>query len=274
MALLARVYLVRHGETDENRKHIIQGQLDTLLSSLGLKQAKLVGNALRSIPFDMACSSDLSRAVSVCRERHLYASHRTESQQTTREILVHHPEIALYQEQKELRERVCALTRRLSFQKPHTLVKQHMGALQGKVWENKAQACGLGDDKTMESGAFFAARAESWWFQYILDATASFPRKDGPYHILVTTHGGFIGTLIRTLLRRKKARWAEGVVAQRCLNTSVTIIEIDMAGQGLIIQSCDVTHLEGLMEGKAVEDNADVDDDAKHSHGSVALPLP
>lgn len=68
MALLARVYLVRHGETNENRDHIIQGQQDTLLNSLGLKQAELVGNALRSIPFDVAYSSDLSRAVSVCRE--------------------------------------------------------------------------------------------------------------------------------------------------------------------------------------------------------------
>ena len=146
--------------------------------------------------------------------------------------------------------------------KPHSLVKQYMGALEGKVAGVKVQ----GDDKTMESGAFFAARAETWWMRYILDGTASFPRRDGPYHILVTTHGGFIGALMRTLLQRKKVRWGEGVVGQRCLNTSVTIIDVDKAGQGLIVQSCDITHLRGLAE-EAVENNADVDAKTK-----VALP--
>jgi probable phosphoglycerate mutase len=57
--------LVRHGETDENRNKIIQGQLNTSLNALGHRQADLVAEALRSIPFWQALSSDLDRAVQV-----------------------------------------------------------------------------------------------------------------------------------------------------------------------------------------------------------------
>ena len=63
----AIVHIVRHGETDENRQGIIQGQLNTVLNAAGLDQAQRVAGALRANPFDMAFSSDLSRAVKVKR---------------------------------------------------------------------------------------------------------------------------------------------------------------------------------------------------------------
>jgi broad specificity phosphatase PhoE len=59
----ARIYIVRHGETDENRNGILQGHLDTLLNADGIDQARRVAEALRDIPFDVAFTSDLSRAV-------------------------------------------------------------------------------------------------------------------------------------------------------------------------------------------------------------------
>jgi bisphosphoglycerate-dependent phosphoglycerate mutase len=63
----AIIHIVRHGETDANRQKIFQGQLDTDLNANGLDQARQVADTLRSIPFDVAFSSDLSRAVSyVC----------------------------------------------------------------------------------------------------------------------------------------------------------------------------------------------------------------
>lgn len=65
MTIQAKIYLVRHGETDANRKRIIQGQLDIPLSEIGLEQAALVASALRVIKFDIALSSDLSRATAV-----------------------------------------------------------------------------------------------------------------------------------------------------------------------------------------------------------------
>lgn len=61
----AVIYIVRHGETDSNRSGIMQGHLDTHLNSEGLAQAQRVADVLKSIPFDIAFSSDLSRTVKV-----------------------------------------------------------------------------------------------------------------------------------------------------------------------------------------------------------------
>ena len=59
------IYLVRHGETDHNRFGIIQGQLNTKLSDLGIEQAKQVAIKLQSVKFDHVFSSDLDRAFHV-----------------------------------------------------------------------------------------------------------------------------------------------------------------------------------------------------------------
>jgi len=63
--IVARVHIVRHGETNENLQRIIQGQLDTILNENGIIQAKTVAVALNSTPFDVALSSDLKRTVKV-----------------------------------------------------------------------------------------------------------------------------------------------------------------------------------------------------------------
>ena len=87
-----RIYIVRHGETEENKQKIMQGQLDTQLDLEGEKQADLVAKALREIPFDVCYSSDLRRAVS-----------------TAERILVHHSGMQL-EKPPALRERVCLIT--------------------------------------------------------------------------------------------------------------------------------------------------------------------
>jgi len=63
--VVARVYLVRHGETQANRDGIIQGQQDTELNALGEEQARIVGEALKEEEIGCAFSSDLSRAKKV-----------------------------------------------------------------------------------------------------------------------------------------------------------------------------------------------------------------
>ena len=60
--ILARVYIVRHGETDYNRQGIVQGQIDTPLNEAGVEQARLAADALEDTPFEVAYSSDLQRA--------------------------------------------------------------------------------------------------------------------------------------------------------------------------------------------------------------------
>lgn len=58
-----QLYLVRHGQTEENVRHVIQGQLPGRLSPLGLEQAEHLGVRFQNVPLDMVISSDLHRAV-------------------------------------------------------------------------------------------------------------------------------------------------------------------------------------------------------------------
>lgn len=57
------IYLMRHGETDWNVLHRMQGRSDIPLNENGLSQAKTAALAMRSIPFDCIFSSPLQRAV-------------------------------------------------------------------------------------------------------------------------------------------------------------------------------------------------------------------
>lgn len=65
MAKKARIFVVRHGETDANVQKIIQGHLNTRLNSTGKRQAEMVAEALRDVPFVAAFTSDLARASEV-----------------------------------------------------------------------------------------------------------------------------------------------------------------------------------------------------------------
>jgi 2,3-bisphosphoglycerate-dependent phosphoglycerate mutase len=56
------LYLVRHGETEWNAKHITQGQSESFLTETGIKQAEETAEKLKNIKFDAIFSSDLSRA--------------------------------------------------------------------------------------------------------------------------------------------------------------------------------------------------------------------
>jgi len=80
------LYLVRHGETTDNAKGIIQGHLPGKLSENGINQAKKVGERLKDVNFDIIFSSDLHRAV-----------------ETTNEIATFHPNTPI-KYTKELRE--------------------------------------------------------------------------------------------------------------------------------------------------------------------------
>ncbi|KAJ7481125.1 phosphoglycerate mutase-like protein [Mycena galericulata] len=221
---VARIYVVRHGETQENRESVIQGQLDTALNEAGVGQARRVADALRSVHFDAAYSSDLKRAL-----------------KTAEMILAHRSDIQI-REEEELRER-C------------------FGDLQGtKSGAGFKLAASVGE--TVEPAGAFAARAVGWWKKAILQRTmaaaALQPRdSEEAYNVLVTSHGGFIGALLRTLIGSGKARCTAGVVITTVRNTSVTIIEVDRDGSGTVVQFGDVAHLTQKLEKEMVEMNVD-----------------
>ena len=54
--------LTRHGETLENQKNILQGQLPGTLSPLGIQQAEMLAGQLEGEPLDAIVSSDLERS--------------------------------------------------------------------------------------------------------------------------------------------------------------------------------------------------------------------
>jgi len=62
MNKLTTLYIVRHGQTDWNDQHLIQGHTDIALNEIGEKQANDLRAELKNIKFDKVFSSDLVRA--------------------------------------------------------------------------------------------------------------------------------------------------------------------------------------------------------------------
>lgn len=67
--------LTRHGETLENRQHLMQGHIPGTLSPLGIQQAEELAVALQGKPIDVIVCSDLARsydtAMAVARVREM-----------------------------------------------------------------------------------------------------------------------------------------------------------------------------------------------------------
>jgi alpha-ribazole phosphatase len=57
-----RIYLVRHGETEWNKKGIYQGQEDVPLNEKGKNEAKILSTAFKDKKIPIIYSSDLARA--------------------------------------------------------------------------------------------------------------------------------------------------------------------------------------------------------------------
>lgn len=60
-----KLYIVRHGETEENRLHILQGHLPGTLTPQGIEQVRRTAEYLvsQNITFSRIVSSDLKRAM-------------------------------------------------------------------------------------------------------------------------------------------------------------------------------------------------------------------
>ena len=62
-----KLYIVRHGETDWNKKRRIQGQVDIPLNDLGRSLARKTAKGLSGIPFEVCYTSPLGRAKETAR---------------------------------------------------------------------------------------------------------------------------------------------------------------------------------------------------------------
>ncbi len=66
---MSKIYIIRHGQTDLNKKHILQGRVDEPLNEDGILQAKAAAALLESldVPIDQVWSSPLGRAQDTAR---------------------------------------------------------------------------------------------------------------------------------------------------------------------------------------------------------------
>ncbi|UKK52986.1 histidine phosphatase family protein [Prevotella sp. E2-28] len=64
---MTKLYLVRHGETFDNERQIMQGQTQGELNPTGIRQAEALSRQLADICFDAIVASDLWRSVHTAR---------------------------------------------------------------------------------------------------------------------------------------------------------------------------------------------------------------
>ena len=76
---MIKIYAVRHGETDGNKRGILQGWTDEPLNNKGRELAKITAEGLADVKFDKAYSSPLMRAYEtaeiILSQNHYYCSH-------------------------------------------------------------------------------------------------------------------------------------------------------------------------------------------------------
>ncbi len=58
-----KIWITRHGQTDLNKKHLMQGRIDQPLNDTGIAQAKSVREMIGDIHFDAVYASPLDRAI-------------------------------------------------------------------------------------------------------------------------------------------------------------------------------------------------------------------
>ncbi len=64
---MTKLYLVRHGETVDNVRQIMQGQTQGELTELGIEQARRLAGEMKNWDVDAFVASDLKRSIDTCR---------------------------------------------------------------------------------------------------------------------------------------------------------------------------------------------------------------
>ncbi|KAI0312499.1 histidine phosphatase superfamily [Amylostereum chailletii] len=233
------VYIVRHGETAENRGGVIQGQKDTTLNEEGRRQAERVGErfAREGVRFERVWTSDLRRTV--------------ETMERILEKQVDGGKAVPVVKSAEMRER-C------------------MGKWEGVAIERRRQASkreAEGGESGVESVESVSRRAAEWWEGAIGGLDSERERE-----VLVVSHGYWISVLVRGLIGSGRVAVAEGVSIGKVGNTAVAVIVVDGEGKGVLKSHGDVGHLGGQRAGKQARNaDAEVEEPAPAPLPSVSL---
>ncbi len=79
------IILIRHGETEWNSQHRIQGHSNSDLSSVGQAQIQALGQWMKNVPFDLIYSSDSLRAKQTAESITQFSGHELQFDQRLRE---------------------------------------------------------------------------------------------------------------------------------------------------------------------------------------------
>jgi probable phosphoglycerate mutase len=162
------LYLVRHGETEYNRRDIVQGGgVDSTLNSTGRAQAEALAQRLESVPIDSLYASTLQRA------------------KQTANILVRPHEPLFRTHLRDLREMNWGV---LEGEPPSETRDASMSALKAK-WQEGAYDRAVDGGESIRDVQARVRRA----LRHIL-------ARDAGRTILVVTHGRYLRVLLATLL--------------------------------------------------------------------------
>ncbi|MFM6922335.1 MAG: histidine phosphatase family protein [Polynucleobacter victoriensis] len=201
---MAKIYLIRHGETTWNREKRLQGHLDIGLNERGYWQADRIGEYLADKSIAAVISSDLSRAVD-----------------TAKAVAKHHGLNLQYD--AGLRERHYGLMQGLSHEE---IAQKH--PRNHLAWKNREV------DFEPESGESL----RQFYDRVIHSATHWASQYDGQ-DIVIVAHGGVLDCLNRAATNKTLAQARDFEILNASLNTLSY-----KNGRFELIQWGDVSHLE------------------------------
>ncbi|MEI7644698.1 MAG: histidine phosphatase family protein [Chloroflexales bacterium] len=209
-----RMIIVRHGESEWNRIHRYQGQLDAPLSDLGLRQATALAVRLKNEPIEYIYSSRLQRAA-----------------HTAQAIAAHHPNVP--------------------FEYSEDLLEIHHGEWQGKYAEEimTQYSDGLREWREHPTRSQMPGGDS---FSNILKRTLDFQERAYAEHkgqtILVSTHDVIVKILVADALGMNMDRINRIWIT----NASISVIEYgsDLPFLAALSDACHLGALASTREGQ------------------------
>lgn len=201
---MVRVLIVRHGETEANRLKIVQGKkLDYPLNETGFQQADLLAQRLAKEKID-----------------HIYTSPQRRAYQTAEAISRLHPS--------------TPLTVRLD------LAENSMGVIDGMNFtelDKKFPNLDWDDEATRQ---MLGAESHAANHRHFSRHWPAFFKPHNGHTILLSTHGGRLKTLLRSLVTPDHLEWINREHPQ---NTSVSEVHWTPLDGGRLLMYNDTAHL-------------------------------
>ncbi len=203
---MLELLLVRHGQTEGNKKRLYQGWTDTQLTEKGLQQAKRLALRLKDRKFDYIYSSPLERALNTARAVNEYHNLKIRTVDNIKEI---------------------------HFGDWENLSGEELEKLYPDYIERWGKGCATYSAPGGESLEAAYARINPWFEGLI---------KDNPKgNILVVSHAGAIRAIISHLV----GRGIEGHRNYMVKNCSISTINV-CDGFPVLTGLNDISHLEGM----------------------------